>query len=102
MLKPKTNRQVILIVNNVVRACADITKLNKTGYNYLYLASGFIAHYNLHGFRDFYSCPGKLRRWILDMRDSNQWGNFHHGQEHYDYYRQKAEIYNRICVAISV
>ena len=53
-LAPLTERQKVLIVSNVVKACKDITLLNKTGYNFLYLASGFIAHYNLHGFIDFW------------------------------------------------
>ena len=53
-LTPLSKRQQDLIVSNVVKACKDITLLNKTGYNFLYLASGFIAHYNLHGFIDFY------------------------------------------------
>ena len=53
-LTPLTERQKTLIVNNVVKAVKNIDTLNETGYRYLYLASGFIAHYDLHGFIDFY------------------------------------------------
>ena len=109
MLKLKTERQVKLIVNNVVRACADITKLNKTGYNYIYVCSGFIAHYNRHGFMDFYSMSEvdkkfgvgrSLREHILCNQQNNQWGNFRVGDRDYEYYLQKSEIYNAICKKI--
>lgn len=100
MIEPKTDRQMTLIVNNIVRACSDIHKLNKTGYNYLYLCSGFIAHYNLHGFRQYYQTGRTLRQIILERRAQNQWLNFHVGDENYDYYHQKAEIYNLICEKI--
>ena len=94
-IEPLTERQQTLIVNNVVRACEDIEKLNKTGYNYIYLCSGFIAHYNLCGFRDTYS-DGSLRSDILKHQSSNQWNNFSPGEENYDYYKSKAQVYNQI------
>ena len=48
-LTPLTERQKTLIVNNVVKAVKNIDSLNQTGYRFLYLSSGFIAHYDLHG-----------------------------------------------------
>lgn len=96
MLTLKTNRQIILIVNNVVRACKDIDKLNKTGYGFIYLASGFIAHYNVNGFKDYYACMN-LKADILAFQGNNQYNNFHPGQENYEYYKQKQTIYNLIC-----
>lgn len=94
-IEPLTERQQTLIVNNVVRACEDIEKLNRTGYRYLYLCSGFIAHYNLYGFRDTYS-DGSLRSDILKHQSSNQWNNFQPGEENYDYYKSRARVYNQI------
>jgi hypothetical protein len=100
MLPKKTPRQVTLIVNNVVKACQDIEKLNSTGYKYIHLASGFIAHYNINGFKGYYT-GRSLRSDILANQPNNQWHNFKPGQENYEYYHQKGEIYNAICKALS-
>jgi hypothetical protein len=58
MLKPITDTEQRLIVRNVISACKDTKKLNKRGYNFLYLASGFIAHYDIEGFKGVYSPYG--------------------------------------------
>jgi hypothetical protein len=98
MLTPYTENQKVRIINNVVRAAnGDIEKLTKASYNFLYLASGFIAHYNLHGFIAHYSVPNSLRRDILLNRKMNMWLNFRPGERDYDYYMSKADIYQRIC-----
>jgi hypothetical protein len=97
-----TPKQQHLIVRNVLSACKDITKLNGTGYNFLYLASGFIAHYSIHGFKDFYRIPGTL---ILDITRNaswNQWDNFRPGQEHYEYYMSKKAVYNAILAGLGL
>jgi len=98
-LTPLTERQKTLIVNNVVKACKDITQLNKTGYNFLYLASGFIAHYNMYGFIDFYS-DVSLKNDLIGFAGQNQWKNFHPGERDYEYYMSKKDVYNRILEAI--
>jgi hypothetical protein len=98
-LTPLTERQKTLIVNNVVKACKDITQLNKTGYNFLYLASGFIAHYNLYGFIDHYSNTN-LKHAIVSNAGQNQWKNFRPGDRDYEYYMSKADVYNRILEEI--
>ena len=99
MLVALTERQKTLIVNNVVKACKNIDNLNKTGYNFLYLASGFIAHYNLYGFIASYT--GKsLKQDIISYAGQNQWKNFRPGESNYDYYMSKADVYNRILAAI--
>lgn len=100
MLQPLTDRQKTLIVNNVVSACKDINKLNKTGYNFLYLASGFIAHYNMYGFKDFYS-DNNLRQEILSNVKQNMWNNFTPRDRDYDYYMSKADVYRRIVAQIN-
>jgi hypothetical protein len=96
MLKIKTDRQITLIVNNIVVACKDITKLNKTGYDFIYLASGFIAHYNLHGFIAHYQ-EHNLSADIVRNLKGNRYLNFRPGDENYDYYHQKADIYLAIA-----
>lgn len=98
-LTPLTERQKTLIVNNVVKACKNIDNLNKTGYNFLYLASGFIAHYNLYGFIANYTGQS-LKRDIISFAGQNQWNNFHPGERDYDYYMAKKDVYNRILKEI--
>ena len=100
-LTPLTEKQKSLIVTNVVKSVKDINKLNRTGYNFLYLCSGFIAHYNLYGFIGAYSTPGKLKRDLLNNLQQNQWRNFRPGERDYDYYMSKADVYNRIISQIS-
>jgi len=101
MIKPKTEKQVKAIVKNVVAACHNINKLNKIGYDYIYLCSGFIAHYNLGGFIDYYSDNVKLTHDILEYQSMNKWTNFHPGDENYEYYHQKGEIYAMIVAELA-
>lgn len=98
-MKALTETQKRAIVKNVVEAAKDITKLNKVGYDFLYLANGFIAHYNLFGFIGYYE-DGGLVDDILRNKRQNQWSNFHKGEENFEYYMSKKDVYNRICDAI--
>jgi hypothetical protein len=98
-LAPLKERQKALIVSNVVKACKNIDNLNKTGYKYLYLCSGFIAHYDLYGFIASYTGES-LKRDILSYAGQNQWRNFRPGESDYDYYMSKADVYNRIVAQI--
>ena len=98
-----TEKQKSLIVNNIVRSCDDISKLNGTGYKYIYLASGFIAHYNIHGFKANYNlvdCGYSLADAILANEHANRWNNFNPGDKHYHYYKSKADIYSRIVAKL--
>jgi hypothetical protein len=99
MMTPLTERQKTLIVNNVVKACKNIDNLNKTGYNFVYQASGFIAHYNLYGFIASYTGQS-LKRDIVSFAGQNQWNNFRPGERNYDYYMAKKDVYNRIIKEI--
>jgi hypothetical protein len=98
-IEPLTESKKQLIVSNVVKACKDITKLNKTGYGFIYLASGFIAHYGLGGFIEYYQGES-LRNDIIRNARQNQWDNFHPGEENYEYYMSKKDVYNRIIEAL--
>jgi hypothetical protein len=95
-----TEKDKMLTVKNILAACKDITKLNKRGYNYLYLANGFIAHYNLHGFIDYYS-SANLADDILEHASANKWSNFTEGDRHFDYYKSKADVYARIVEGLT-
>jgi len=100
MLVPMTEAEKQLVVKNVVSACKDITKLNKRGYNFVMLSSGFIAHYDLNGFKCEYEEAGALRDDILRYQGQNQWSNFRPGEQDYEYNMAKKDVYNRICEAI--
>lgn len=98
-LAPLTERQKAMIVSNVAKAVEDIEKLSSTGYKYLYLCSGFIAHYDRYGFIAHYS-DYSLRDDILNNEQYNRWLNFRPGDNDYDYYKSKADVYQRIVKAI--
>jgi hypothetical protein len=100
-IQPITDKEQELICKNVVAACRDISKLNKRGYGFLYLASGFIAHFNLDGFKDAFGNGDALRRAILANQNNNQWGNFRIGERNAEYYFSKRDTYNRICAALA-
>lgn len=99
MITPLTERQKTLIVNNLVAACKDIDKLNRIGYNFIYLASGFIAHYNLLGFISHYERYDLASDIIMNARQ-NMWTNFREGDQNYDYYMSKADVYKRILAKL--
>lgn len=95
-MTPLTQTQQANIVQNVLAACKNIDKLNRTGYQFLNLASGFIAHYDLSGFKSYYDEPGSLRRDIEAFARQNQWSNFRTGERDADYYHSKRDTYNKI------
>lgn len=99
MLTPMTLKEQDLTVKNVLAACKDINKLNSRGYKFLHLANGFIAHYNIHGFKDFYS-EFSLTKDIIDNATHNQWRNFTPADRDYDYQMAKKAVYNRILEAL--
>jgi len=90
-----TPMQESRIINNVIKACKNINELNSQGYKFIYLASGFIAHYNLEGFKSYYS-KNSLKNAILENARFNQWNNFTSLNKDFDYYMQKKKIYNSI------
>jgi len=100
MIAPLTQRQQDLIVKNVIRSLEDIESLNRTGYNFLYLASGFIAHYSINGFKAYYS-DHSLEEDILANARANNWLNFRPEDENYAYYMTKRAVYQRILAGIN-
>lgn len=102
MLKPYTHRQLKLIVGNILNACKDINELKPIGYKFIHIASGFIAHYNINGFKCYYSRPeNNLARDILKNVENNQYSNFDYNHNDFDYYRVKRKIYNLIVEGIN-
>ena len=100
MLVPYTEAEKLHIVNAIKRAVVNPDKLTKKAYNFLYLSSGFIAHYSKDGFISHYSAPGKLKDTILAHQNQNQWRNFSEKDKDYAYYMAKKDVYNRVVEAI--
>lgn len=94
-MKPMTQREKELTSKNILAACKDITKLNKRGYDFINMANGFIAHYNLQGFIAYYS-EHSLQDDIERNAKANQWTNFRNGERDADYYHAKRDCYNMI------
>lgn len=95
-MKPYTPTQAARIANNAFAACHDIDKLNAATYNFLNLCAGFIAHYDLQGFKEYYRDEGNLEADLMRNAQANQWSNFRAGEPHADYYHAKRDIYNQI------
>jgi hypothetical protein len=95
-------RQKSLIVNSFKRvfSTGNIDHLTSSAYRYIYLASGFIAHYDLHGFRDAYRNVEDLKRNIKQNASNNMWGNFSPADRDYEYYQSKADVYRSILSLI--
>jgi len=95
MIEPISFKQQELIAKNLFKACQDINKLNGTGYKFINTASGFIAHYNIHGFKDYYS-EHSLQNDIEQNARFNMWSNFHKGDDNYEYYMSRKAVYQRV------
>ena len=91
-----------LVINNLVKAIKNIEDLNQHGYGFIYLASGFIAHYNLYGFKDAYYDANALRSAMVNNIHANQWNNFCTRDRDYEYMMQKKRIYNTVLEKVGV
>jgi hypothetical protein len=100
MLEPIGQETQKRIASNVAKAVKDIDKLSKTAYKYLYLCSGFIAHYDYWGFVRHYKYDGNLRADLIANMNQNQWRNFRPGERDYEYYKSKADTYNAIMAQL--
>lgn len=94
-MTPYTEAQKNSIAKNVLAACKNIDKLNGPSYRFLNLCSGFIAHYDINGFKGFYS-EHSLQKDIEANARANQWHNFRSNDSGFDYYQSKRDIYNKI------
>ena len=102
MLTPLTIRQQQLIVASLrkVFQTGDINNLSKSAYNFLYQSSGFIAHFNLYGFRDRYKNVDDLKRAIARNYGANQWRNFGGKDPNHLYMMSKRDCYNNIAALV--
>jgi hypothetical protein len=99
-MTPLTKTQQQRIAKNILAACENIQLLNATGYKFLYLCGGFIAHYNIDGFKSHYQAHGSLVRALYRNESINQWGNFRIGELDAEYYHSKRDTYNLVMQAL--
>lgn len=96
MLTPKTDKQADAIVKSLDRCSKKgLEYMSNDLYDALYLASGFIAHYDKAGFIDYYENFEALAREIM-RNTSNISTNYREGEKDYEYYAKKAEIYKKL------
>jgi len=67
-LTPYNNRAIIKNIENVYKTM-DIERLTQASYTFLHLLSGFIAHYDINGFKYYYQ---DLRLLTKDILESDQ------------------------------
>lgn len=99
-MEPYTKQQQTRIVNNILAACRDISKLNGPAYRFISGCPGFIAHYNLNGFKAHYDdnqWGHNLNADIVECQRINQWANFRPGERDFEYNMSRKEMYNSIC-----
>ena len=101
-LQPITQKQSTLIAKNIAKVIKknDMDLLSKSSYNYISICSGFIAHYNLQGFKDHYSSDASVLDFYNDIIDSKSMSgrtNYNVGEKNYEYYKSKADTYLLIC-----
>lgn len=86
-----TEKERELTFKNIISAVKDIEKLNKRGYNHLYLMSGLIAHSNIGGFIEHYK-ETSLRDTIVNSIKAYNYDNFSSSNKDWDYYKAKKEL----------
>jgi len=103
MLTMYTENQEKRIINSILKAIetGNINKLTKKAYTYLYLCSGFIAHYSYYGFIQHYNDVNDLRADILANVNWNLHTCYRPGEKDYEYYKQKADMYRVIAEKVS-
>lgn len=95
IMTPFTDRQQTMIVNNLVKACQNIEDLKPIGFGYINVANGFIAHYNIDGFKNRYRYFS-LKSEIIKNAKQNRFANFNKEDKNYEYYQAKAAIYSKV------
>jgi hypothetical protein len=88
---PAVTRNIALVLRT-----NDINKLSDTGYRFLSLLQGFIAHYDLNGFKDYYCDVATLVHDVsssADVSDPERYirDSFFAGGTDAAYYRSKFE-----------
>lgn len=99
MLIPLNTKEQATLVKNIVASCKDITKLSKKAYQFVSNASGFIAHYDHHGFIATYE-DESLEDDLIRNAHFNTRCNRSPSDVDYGYYKAKANVYQSVVEAL--
>lgn len=98
-LTPISKKQSTTIANNIVKCIKtnNMDHLTSAAYKFISICGGFIAHYNLQGFKDYYS--NNIMGFYNDILDNktNCWTNYRDTDKDYAYYKSKSDTYQLIC-----
>ncbi len=98
--KPVSSLNVVKCFKRVIES-RDINKMTRELYQFLNLHCGFIAHYDIHGFKSVYSPPKEFAEVFIRHFDSaHQYfsGVYRcHEEQHEDAGFTKADIKNEFC-----
>lgn len=99
-MEPLTQTEIKSIVNSVnkVLKTRNIEHLTKAAYKFVMLSPGFIAHYDIHGFKAAYSNVNNLQADLERNYHAAMWLNFRPGEQNYEYYMSKAEVYKQFNI----
>lgn len=97
-LTPLTQKQSTTIANNIVKCIKtnNINHLTSTAYKFISICGGFIAHYDLQGFKDYYSNNIHEFHDEILRNKMNCNTNYIIGEKNYEYYKSKADTYKLI------
>lgn len=99
-LTPITQKQSLNIANNIAKVIKkqDMELLSSASYKFISICSGFIAHYDLQGFKNHYSNNVmQFAGEILNFKSISGKTNYREGEKNYEYYKSKADTYILIC-----
>ncbi len=99
-LTPITQKQSLMIANNIAKVIKkqDMSLLSISAYKFISIQAGFIAHYNLQGFKDYYrNDVRQFAQEILDYKNISSRTNYQPDHKNYEYYKSKANTYLLIC-----
>lgn len=99
-MKPLNSKAILKNLELVLKT-NNIEKLNGPTYNFLYLMSGFIAHYNINGFKCEYRDLRKLVNDLDSSMDTRDWtryvsDSYFSTGENAPYYFSKASVLQEI------
>jgi len=80
--KPLNTKGILRSVGQVL-AKGNMQHLTKDAYHHITLHMGFIAHYDINGFRDVYRNVAEFARRLLTSEMSNDPGYNERGADHY-------------------
>jgi hypothetical protein len=96
MKHPYTPEKASRIIENMLKACRDMTQLFLEGYNWIRRMKGFYAHFDLEGFIEEYQTCQNFRDCILAYQIHNTCLSCSENNPEYPYHLQQCEMYQKV------